>query len=311
MDLVSVIIPTIRRPETLRRAIASVFGQTWTAVEVIVMIDGPDPATRAVLATFTDPRLTVLCNEYSRGPGIARNAAAQTARGVWLAFLDDDDEWLPEKLERQLAGVTPDQPVVLSCRCLVETSRATHLWPRRLPRPDEPVDSYLFERRSLLRGEAYLATPTIVMPAWLFHRTGFGTTWQHEDTTLLLRATRLERASIIMRPEVLTIIHVRGAGTSLGSDFSWQDGLAWLETVRDLFTPRGCSGFCLVTLGSQAARVRDWQAIPILLRHAWSSRSITILQLLLFMTFWMVPQDVRQRFRATRSRRNVLKSRAF
>jgi glycosyltransferase involved in cell wall biosynthesis len=298
MDLVSVVIPTLHRPNLLRRAVASALAQTWSAVEVIVIIDGIDPATRATLAAIADPRLIVLQNERSQGPGVARNTAARVARGTWLAFLDDDDEWLPDKLVRQLEGISSHHPVILSCRCRVQTPSGTYIWPRRLPEPNEPVDAYLFGRRSLLRGEAYLATPTFVLPTWLFHRSGFGNSWQYEDTTLLLRATRRESAVIIMRPEVLAIIHADVSGSSLGSDFSWEEGLDWMNTVSELFTPRGGSGFCLVTLGSQAARVSAWRAAPILMRRAWRYGTPTLVQLLLFMSFWVIPQNLRRRLHA-------------
>jgi glycosyltransferase involved in cell wall biosynthesis len=302
MELVSVIIPTLRRPDLLRRALASVFSQSWTSIEVIVVIDGPDAATRALLDAMADPRLTVLRHERSLGPGRARNAGAALARGAWLAFLDDDDEWLPDKLAVQLAGMSSAQPVLLTCRCRVETPLAVYLWPRRLPRPDEPVDDYLFARRSAVRGEAYLATPTFVLPAWLFRRTGFGDGHQYEDTTLLLKVTRGEGATIVMRPEVLVVIHTEEDRPSLGSDFAWRDALRWLDGQRALFTPAGYSGFCLVTLGSQAARVGDWRALPVLLGHALRHGAPTALQLALFAGFWAVPQPARVRLRALHAR---------
>ncbi len=139
-DLVSVIIPTVRRPVLVRRAIDSVRRQTHASLEIIVIIDGPDEATRLALGAIDEPRMRVLLNAVAEGPGPARNRAAAQARGDWVAFLDDDDEWLPDKLARQLAGQSPDRDVLLSCRCRVETPRAAYVWPRRLCGRREPVD---------------------------------------------------------------------------------------------------------------------------------------------------------------------------
>src|SRR5271169_1867385 len=102
-SLVSVIIPTLRRPTLLTRALASVFRQTWRELEVIVVVDGPDPDTIAILQTIDDPRLRVIINARSLTAAGARNAGMDHAKGEWIAFLDDDDEWLPEKLAKQMA----------------------------------------------------------------------------------------------------------------------------------------------------------------------------------------------------------------
>ena len=73
-SLVSVIIPTLHRPTLLMRALASVFRQTWRELEVIVVVDGPDPDTIAILQTIDDPRLRVIVNPRSLTAAGARNA---------------------------------------------------------------------------------------------------------------------------------------------------------------------------------------------------------------------------------------------
>ena len=102
--LVTVVIPTRRRPELVQRALRSVLAQTHTALDVVVVIDGPDPATAEALRNWPDERMRVLQNPAPIGAGAARNRAALEAKGAWIAFLDDDDEWLPDKLARQLAA---------------------------------------------------------------------------------------------------------------------------------------------------------------------------------------------------------------
>ena len=113
--LVSVVIPTLNRPKLLLRAINSVLRQTHRDIEVIVVIDGPDSNTVSAVRTVNDPRLQVIVNPQSLTAAGARNAGADHARGEWIAFLDDDDEWLACKLERQIAFTSGHAPALFSC----------------------------------------------------------------------------------------------------------------------------------------------------------------------------------------------------
>jgi len=286
----------------LRRAIESVQRQTYQAIEIIVIIDGPDDVTRQLLKATDDKRLKVLQNATSEGPGRARNRGALEASGDWIAFLDDDDEWLPEKLARQLAGHTPSRDVILSCRCRVETPSGTYIWPHRLCGPRENVDDYLYDRRSLARGDAYIATPSLVLPRRLFAASGFGTTYHNEDTTLLLDLTKRQGAELVMLYDVLVVIHEEQAWGSLGATFDWREMLRWLDDRGTLVTRRAYSGFALVRLGSQAANQGDYVAIPALLSAAVRHGTPRAIHLLLFAAYWVVPKDLRQRWLAFRAR---------
>ncbi len=296
MSLVSVIIPTIRRPLLVRRAIASVQAQTHCDIEIIVVIDGPDQATVESLAGIAEPRLRVIQNPVSLCAGGARNVGAREAKGEWLAFLDDDDEWLPEKLERQLAGRVSADPVIVTCRCTVENATGRHVWPHRLYDSMQPVDEYLYVPHKPGRGQTYLATPTFLLPAWLFAKSGFGDTRQDEDTTLLLRLTKRFDAKIVMLAEALVVVHESPA-ESLGFNFRWRDSLAWADSMDDLITPKAYAGYCLIMLGSQAAKNGDLGAIPILLGRAMRRGAPTLMQLTVFASFWVLPAPLRRNLR--------------
>ncbi len=101
MSLVSVIVPTYNRRETIQAAIASVQGQTFADWELIVVDDGSTDDT-AALIEGSDPRL-VLVRQKNQGVNGARNTAMLRARGQYIAFLDSDDEWLPHHLELSVA----------------------------------------------------------------------------------------------------------------------------------------------------------------------------------------------------------------
>ncbi|UCF80057.1 MAG: glycosyltransferase [Acidobacteriota bacterium] len=104
--LVSTIIPTLlpERFESLCKAIRSVLDQSYPRVEAIVVADGPGATHVEKLSEkFPGGRVRVARRDRRGGPGAARNAGAGAAQGEYLAFLDDDDEWLPQKLEVQMA----------------------------------------------------------------------------------------------------------------------------------------------------------------------------------------------------------------
>ncbi|MBX3025825.1 glycosyltransferase family 2 protein [bacterium] len=102
---VSVIIPTCDRPLLLRRALASVCAQTRPPTEIIVVDDGRAAAAPRAL---DDPAVRVVRNDHARGASGARNCGAARARGPLLAFLDDDDDWLPTYLASALARIAAD-----------------------------------------------------------------------------------------------------------------------------------------------------------------------------------------------------------
>lgn len=109
METVSVVIPVYNGAQTIRRAIDSALGQSWKEREVIVVDDGSTDGTFALLEGYGN-RIRAI-HQSNCGVALARNAAIEQAKGDYVAFLDADDEWLPEKLEIQV-GVLRSMPDV-------------------------------------------------------------------------------------------------------------------------------------------------------------------------------------------------------
>src|SRR5678816_1113469 len=101
MPKVSVIIPTHNRAEFLRAAITSVLNQTFQDFEIVIIDDASKDHTQEVIANFNDARIKVIHNQISKGAAGSRNIALINTSCKYIAFLDDDDEWLPEKLKIQ------------------------------------------------------------------------------------------------------------------------------------------------------------------------------------------------------------------
>ena len=112
--LVSVVMPNYNGAEFIAESVRSVLAQTYTDWELIVVDDRSTDASFEVLAQFDDARIKVIVAEQNGGAARARNLAIQAAKGRWIAFLDSDDLWKPDKLARQLAFMT-ERNAVLSC----------------------------------------------------------------------------------------------------------------------------------------------------------------------------------------------------
>ncbi len=115
MPTVSVIIPTQNRPQWLVAAVESVCAQTFQDFEIIVVLKNADRETYAAVDPLSaDSRVRVLKTNEPTVSG-ARNRGLELARGDWVAFLDDDDIWLPDKLAVQLAAARETDADLVTC----------------------------------------------------------------------------------------------------------------------------------------------------------------------------------------------------
>jgi glycosyltransferase involved in cell wall biosynthesis len=135
MPLVSVIIPAYNRPRMLKEAVTSVVAQTFQDHEIIIVLNGATPETLIVAREFLgNPMISVVEMARSRLPA-ARNFGMSHARGAWMAFLDDDDIWLPTKLETQLAAAAESGADLVTCSFSIFNERGEITHPGLTPRP--------------------------------------------------------------------------------------------------------------------------------------------------------------------------------
>jgi len=117
-DLVSVIMPTYKRADKLKRAIYSVLEQTYDQIELLVVNDndpGDDYSNRLeeLISSIDDNRLYLIHQSKHKNGAAARNAGIKEAKGEYIAFLDDDDTWIKEKLEKQIKKFKSDSEIGL------------------------------------------------------------------------------------------------------------------------------------------------------------------------------------------------------
>ena len=205
--LVSVVIPAFNAAPYVSRAIESVLAQTHRAVELIVVDDGSSDATYEVAGRFGS---AVACiRQANRGVSSARNRGATDASGDLFAFLDADDEWLPRKLEVQLARLAARPEAIASFTNSVAVDERTGS-ERSLPYQLEPD----MERNLLVKGPLIGNASSVLLRRGAFEAVGgFDEELsQSADYDLWLRLAG--RGEFDYLPEVLVRLHVREGSMS-------------------------------------------------------------------------------------------------
>lgn len=297
---VSVVIPTRGRAEIVARAVRSALAQTVDDIEVLVVIDGPDEATVAVLASVGDDRLRVVQLPESGGAPHARNTGVREAQAPWTALLDDDDEWLPGKLAAQLelaksAKVT--MPIVAS-RLINRTPRAEWVMPRRLPAAGEPLSEYLTVRRGLFHGDGFIQTSTIMAPTELLRRVPFTDGLRRlQELDWTLRALANDDVDLLFVAEPQVVWHQDEDRVRISLESPWEEQLAWLRASRPLMTRRAYAALTMSVISSMAAPTRSPKVCRALLREAREHGRPGALDYVAFAQIWLLPPRLRRRLR--------------
>lgn len=252
-DQVTVVIPTRNRPDLVTRAVHSALAQTYRNLEVIVVVDGSDPSTVACLGAIADPRLTVVALESNIGAAKARNLGVERARGAWIAFLDDDDLWMPEKVSVQMAARPAGlRYPVMSCRCEVVTARGTFVWPRRLATPRDPIGDYLFVRRGLFKGETFAPTTTLLAPRELLLKHPIPVSL-FDDWEWLIGCGRIDSCALVTVPDALAVHFTETNRITLSTCHNIDDALAWAKSMQPRLSPRAYASLLLQATGGEPA----------------------------------------------------------
>jgi glycosyltransferase involved in cell wall biosynthesis len=306
--LISVVIPTIHRPQLAPQAVSSALRQSLRNIEVIVVVDGPDAETRRAIGLIEDPRLRVVDLRENVGLAGARHAGVEAARSDWVALLDDDDEWLPQKLELQLdtARCSRHRWPVITCRVIARTERGDVVRPQRCLADGEALSEYLFCRTGLLRGEGLILPSTLLVPRELLGAVRFrhrGTAFEGSDW--LLRAAQREGVGVefVATPEPLVIWRCEQTRPRMSNSRKWRDSLAWVHTEAALLTPRARAGFILGRVSFETRSAGHTSAIWQLPWEAFRSGRPSLAGLLTHAIIWLVPLRARASIAAFLNRR--------
>jgi glycosyltransferase involved in cell wall biosynthesis len=255
---VSAVIPTRNRPDLVCRAVRSVLTQTFADLEAIVVIDGPDPATEAVLRHFDDTRLRVISLPANVGGSEARNIGVRLSTGAWVALLDDDDEWFPEKIAKQvaLAEQQVGKYVLIASQYVDRMTNGDLIRPRKFLKPAQAISDYLWSDPSFFGGiEGFPQTST-----WLFSRDlivdvpftpGLRCL---QDLDWLVRGLSMPGVRTSLVKEPLVLFHNEDTRERVAKKIEWRFSYDWGMANRKLFTPKALSFFLIIYCANPAAR---------------------------------------------------------
>ncbi|WHZ31914.1 glycosyltransferase family 2 protein [Desemzia incerta] len=257
--LVSVIIPTIKRPYYLKRAIESVLKQSYDNLEIIVVIDGMSSKTVELIDSYKNKSgISLQWIETGKkvGGSEARNIGAQKAQGDFIALLDDDDEWLGDKIVAQLNLIKEytltekDSFVCFTSIYVYESSDQKKY--KQLPivsyldSRKERIADYLFEANGLKR-IGLIQTSTILTPRHLLLQYPFTKGLpKHQDWDWLLKVDQLPDLQVLQVNQPMVIYHSDVPKEKrIGLANHWRFSEEWLSEHRDSFGKNAYETFLL------------------------------------------------------------------
>lgn len=207
MKLVSVVIPTYKRNDTLPRAINSVLNQTYKDIEVLV-VDDNEPGDvysqnnlNLLLEYKDNGRVKHVQQEHHTNGAVARNLGIQKTSGEYIAFLDDDDEWLPTKLEKQVS-ILDSHPEIGGVSCLYHeliNDEIVHSCP---PYSGENIHKKIFQREVAVFTSTILLRKDNLLKAGMFNPQ----LKRHQDLQLLIDFTLKNKFEVLN--EYLVKLHI-------------------------------------------------------------------------------------------------------
>lgn len=208
--IVTVVIPTRNRPAFLHRCLETVLDQVGVDFEVIVVDDGSDHALADepdLAHLLTDPRVRVIRFGRCRGVAAARNEGIAQARGLWTAFVDDDDVWAVDKLSAQMAALRRSPRAVWSCTGEVHLGIGLNVFGVVLPASPDLVVERLYRSNSVPGG----GSSVIASTQKLRDLGGFDPAFSIlADWEMWLRLAELSPPAVVARPLVGYVRHLGG-----------------------------------------------------------------------------------------------------
>jgi glycosyltransferase involved in cell wall biosynthesis len=225
---VSVVVPTRNRCRFLIRALTSALAQKGIQLEVLVVDDASTDATNEMMSRLVDPRVRYLKKTVSEGVSAARNAGISEAKGRWLAFLDDDDVWSPDKLARQVGVMETNGTAWSFAGDVAVDDELNILGGGPPPSPDEVVR--LIERHNSVPAGA----SNVVAAAQALAAAGpFDTALTNsEDWDMWIRLARAGRPDSVSRPLVAITYHDGNASRDMDAMLRQLDVVAERYGIR-------------------------------------------------------------------------------
>jgi len=290
---ISVVIPSYKRHKEVVRAVSSVLSQTLQPVQIVVCNDGPDAEKASLLESLNDPRIVYIEAPRRKSASATRNYGIQHVIGNWIALLDDDDVWLPKKLELQFDALISSglEYAILAGRARIYKQGGGGLIrPSKLIPIDIPTDQALF------CGYGGAHTSSLMAPDWLFRKYTFNEDIdRHEDWQWLIHAG--QEAKLIVVP-VVTCLRYLGENEGLSRPGGFLFSKNWYQTNKSIMSPEGRAGFVAGVLSRKAAYDHNLAALPWLIGECMVHAKIKPQYWVKLFMPWILTVNVRQRIKS-------------
>lgn len=281
MPKVSVIIPTYNRSKSISRTINSVLNQTYTDFEIIIVNDNSNDNTETIINSFlnSDPRLRYIKHNVNKGGPASRNTGIKNSNGKYIALLDDDDEWYPEKLEKQvhLLDNSSDDVGLIYCGCETADKHGNII-----------SKTYPKKRGNLfydLLGNNFIPSPTNLIRKECFDKIGFcdETLKSRQDLDLWVRISNYYQIDYIS--EILTRRNVSDVSISGNINSVLAGHLLFLEKYKyDICKNRKLHSNYLKNIGIYHAYIKNYSVSKQYLKQSLECEPLNIPCLINYLT---------------------------
>ena len=254
---VSVVIPSIGRA-SLINAIASALNQTHSPEEVIVILNGNFDHKLVVESLPSDTRL-IIREIKEVGVSAARNAGIAMAKGEFIAFLDDDDEWNLEKTEIQLRKNETSNADIVSCRAQY-TGRVNSVKPRKLLKSEMILERIYSSPLPLARRYA-IPTPTVLVRTFLAKKFLFDESLSEREDLWFFHVLQQNGARINQIPDVLVTVSSRKLFGDRAIEVD--DDLEWFSRLESVKKNLGWNFLFSVGLRNRIAAGKPFSAVKL------------------------------------------------
>lgn len=260
--LVTVVIPTIAREE-LVRAVRSVAIQN-VPTEIIVVLDKP-AAERTVRNLLRDFDYVLLMTSGGDGGAVARNVGLRAATAPYLAYLDDDDEWMPGKLKVQLDAISsssdPSQTLVVTASSFVRSDGKSYTLPKHKYDPSLKIADYLVDRRELKFGRHFMQTSSIFGPTKFLSEYEWDESLQkHQDWDLLTRIISTANNRLVQLDSCYVRVYQETAN-SVSKKPNWEASWFWYQKHREGMGAVGRGDFLTTQILRSSLHTRSFEGI--------------------------------------------------
>jgi len=244
---VSIIIPTYNRRQSISRSIESVLNQTYRDFELIIVDDGSTDNTKELVADFNDERIRYVRHEENKGEAAARNTGIKAARCDYIAYQDSDDEWLPEKLARQielLENASPEVGVIYTGFWKAENHKRTYVPFSWVSQKNGDI------HKELLKGN-FIGSPVVLIKKECFNKVGLFDEKLRNlvDWEMWLRVSKYYHFKCIDEPLVIAHYHSDNVSSNHHAFIETLESV--LEKYSDEFTSdKKLMAKCYIDIGN-------------------------------------------------------------